>query len=182
MHPIELAHSTEFASSRRREWLAGRYCLALALDLPDRCVPLLSEEWGAPRLPKGCSGSISHKGPLTAAIASDLSSGIGIDIECVEEDDDYIATSVLTEAERARGGTSPDFAVQCFAAKEAVYKALGDPEQRDIDHLDLELLFHPNTTSWSPVRVRVRERDCLKVEAWILQRGRWVIAIAQRQH
>src|ERR1035437_6532072 len=71
---------------RRPTWLAGRIALHEALrDLGLDAGPILATRRGAPELPDGLAGSISHKRTLAVALAARKEGGrsIGLDIEPV---------------------------------------------------------------------------------------------------
>ena len=65
-------------------------------------VPLLVRPSGAPAIPSGMAGSISHKKSITVAVATSEFDGIGVDLEYVEESDLALAAKVLTVEERSR--------------------------------------------------------------------------------
>src|SRR5215216_5763537 len=71
--PIEQAHARGLGELRRRDFIAGR--LALHEALGDFTVPLLSDDRGAPVLPDGWVGSVSHKGPVAAALVGPAGGG-----------------------------------------------------------------------------------------------------------
>lgn len=131
--PEERAVMGALAPRRRESWLLGRAALLEALDrLGAPREPLLSLDRGGPRLPVGFTGSISHKPPFGAAIASvSDGSAIGIDLETVDRPRSAIAPMVLTEREQgevAQLGEADRWPVILarFSLKEAIYKAL-DP-------------------------------------------------------
>jgi phosphopantetheine--protein transferase-like protein len=69
---------------RRSTWLSGRIALHLALrDLGVEAGPILATKRGAPQLPSGLTGSISHKPTLAVALAAHSEGGVcvGVDIE-----------------------------------------------------------------------------------------------------
>lgn len=134
----ERAFARGFAGGRRASWIGGRVALRAALALAglppvDPVEPILATDRGAPRLPAGVTGSISHKPGLAVAIAGRAGLppvSLGIDLEQVRPLRTDIAPRVLTAPERAAlpaAGPARDRAVlRLFCAKEAIYKAL-DP-------------------------------------------------------
>jgi enterobactin synthetase component D len=122
---------------RRAGWVGGRIALRAALsDLSLDVPPILSTPRGAPLLPAGARGSISHKKGLVVALAARAGDGdgawhIGIDLERIVPGHSGIARYVLRPEERARlpAGDDPrrvEELLFAFSAKEAIYKAL-DP-------------------------------------------------------
>lgn len=121
------------AAARKRGWVGGRVAMRQALaregiDAP----PVLADGRGAPMLPPGVAGSISHKEALAVAlVAQEGTARIGVDVEFDAPRTIDIASKVLTDAE-ARELVALDARARArevllrFSAKEAVYKAL-DP-------------------------------------------------------
>ena len=189
LHPAEREYAGTLEGDRHREWTAGRLCLSSALArLSPTRVPLLVRSSGAPCLPVGIAGSISHKGPLTMALSDRMTRGIGIDVECAEHGDERLAQRVLTTNERLSLSDLDDegaamFVAVHFAAKEAIYKMLSTEEQLAVDFEDIELLAPPlkvmMSTPWAPVSARVHALPTDARVAVFLD-GQWVIAAARR--
>jgi len=123
--------------SRRGEWLAGRRALRAALREAGLAVPsgaIDADDRGAPRLPAGAVGSISHKPDYAIAIAAAATGqALGIDLERRGPRRIDVSRRVLTPAELAAlvarapsTGDRDDAVVRAFAIKEAIYKAI-DP-------------------------------------------------------
>ncbi len=136
LHADERTSLAQVAPARRGEWIAGRRALRAALvDVGGAAAglaALLSDDRGAPVVPGGLVGSISHKRALAVAVAAgDDGWRVGIDLEQLGPRRFDISARILTEAERAAiaGLTGPardDAVIRAFALKEAVYKAI-DP-------------------------------------------------------
>jgi enterobactin synthetase component D len=135
----EQAFARGLAAARRVTWAGGRVALRAALaDLGagEGLGPLGATPRGAPALPPGFAGSISHKRTLAVALAARADARapttLGIDVELDRAPRVDISRRVLGAAERARldALASPEARdrelMLTFAAKEAVYKAL-DP-------------------------------------------------------
>jgi enterobactin synthetase component D len=129
----ERAACEGFSFVRRRTWAAGRAALREALVRAGLEAPaVLADARGAPSLPPGVAGSISHKEQLAAALVAPSSSGrLGVDLENDVERMTDISSKVLDDDELAHVTSldprSRDRAVLVrFSAKEAIYKAL-DP-------------------------------------------------------
>lgn len=123
--------------ARKPSWLAGRIALHEALrDLGLDRGPILSSTCGAPELPDGAVGSISHKHTLAVALAARKCDGIhlGIDIEPVPPSElparrSDISGRVMTPDELATLAAIPEplrrrRVVLHFSIKEALYKAI----------------------------------------------------------
>jgi 4'-phosphopantetheinyl transferase EntD len=145
----ERRHVETLPPARRVGWVGGRLALRAALaDLAFDAGPILSTPRGAPQLPAGARGSISHKKGLVVALAARASDDpdaptptptptampiwqVGVDLERIVPGHSGIARYVLRAEERARlpPGDDPrrvEELLFAFSAKEAVYKAL-DP-------------------------------------------------------
>ncbi|HTB58192.1 MAG TPA: 4'-phosphopantetheinyl transferase superfamily protein [Polyangia bacterium] len=135
LHPVEAAFARARPEARRAGWVGGRVALRAALaavgvEAPE---PMLSMPRGAPLLPPGAVGSVSHKRALAVALVAreaDPRATVGIDVEDLRPLRTDIASRVLTPDELAvipSSGLERDAAVLLrFSAKEAIYKAL-DP-------------------------------------------------------
>ncbi|HTR49996.1 MAG TPA: 4'-phosphopantetheinyl transferase superfamily protein [Kofleriaceae bacterium] len=135
--PGEVEHVARLAEPRRREFLAGRAVLRAALG---RDVAILPDDRGAPVLPPGFVGSISHKGDVAAAIvaaAAGDGAHVGIDLERAVEARQPIERRILTAREQAavRGRE----VTLAFAIKEAIYKALDPFVRRYVGFTEVEL-------------------------------------------
>ncbi|HVR64752.1 MAG TPA: 4'-phosphopantetheinyl transferase superfamily protein [Polyangia bacterium] len=144
---VERAHARTLAPARAVSWAGGRLALHAALAALaagggaaiDAGVAILGDARGAPVLPAGATGSISHKDSLAVAIAAVLDGArlVGIDLEELRPGRPDIASRVLTPAEQAALAGLDEAArraevLRRFAAKEAVYKALAPALQRII--------------------------------------------------
>jgi enterobactin synthetase component D len=153
LHPDEAAFVHSSPAARRATFIGGRVALRAALDELDAGVgfaapAILSTPRGAPVLPPGFVGSVSHKRELAVAIVARAEptprTTIGIDVEIPRPRRTDIAARVLTPAERAGlaalDPTARDAEVLFrFAAKEAIYKALDPWVQRLVSFQEVEL-------------------------------------------
>src|SRR5215510_283909 len=140
LHPAEAAFVHGSAASRRAGFIGGRMALRLAIEAlggeADQAgQAILSTPRGAPALPAGFVGSVSHKRELAVAIVARAEptprTTVGIDLEIPRPLRADIASRVLTPDESAALADLDPAArdgevLFRFAAKEAVYKAL-DP-------------------------------------------------------
>jgi 4'-phosphopantetheinyl transferase EntD len=151
--PAEAAHAGNLGPGRRPSFHAGRRALRLALEevgFP-AAPPILPDERGAPQLPAGALGSISHKRTCAVGLAAraradgdtaDL--GIGVDLEEIRALRFDIAARVLTAAERAACARLPSkrhdqFVLERFSLKEAFWKAVNRVAGAQISFQALEI-------------------------------------------
>ncbi len=135
--PEERAYAESLTYLRRRTWVGGRAALRRALEAAglEAQDHILANDRGAPRLPDGIAGSISHKETLAVAlVAAQPHARVGVDLEIERSQRVDIAPSVLTveelaEVESLGGEERAREVLLRFSAKEAVYKAL-DPYVR----------------------------------------------------
>jgi len=138
----ERAHAAALPPYRRATWIAGRVALRAALaDLGVDPGPILVTNRGAPALPDGVTGSISHKRLFAVALAgthdgtrlgvakSPYTLGVDLEVDGAPRAD--IGPRVLTSTEMEAVAAAPPEAraralMLRFSAKEAIYKAL-DP-------------------------------------------------------
>jgi 4'-phosphopantetheinyl transferase EntD len=149
LHPEERRHLATLGPGRQPGFAAGRVALRAALaaqGLPSG-GPLLSDERGAPRLPAGALGSISHKRALAIAVAAPAGpdgapAALGVDLEEDRPLRVDISRRVLTERERTELAASPpdrrdrDLIIR-FCLKEAFYKAVNPFVRRYVSFLDV---------------------------------------------
>jgi 4'-phosphopantetheinyl transferase EntD len=150
LHPDERAAGAALPIARRGEWAAGRLALRAALARAgadaDADLPIGIDDRGAPRVPDGFTGSISHKRGLAIAVAAPLAgeARVGIDLELDAPSRVAIDTRVLTPAERAAIAALDEDArgravMLRFAIKEAVYKAVDPFVRRYVGFQEVEL-------------------------------------------
>jgi enterobactin synthetase component D len=133
LSPEERARAAEMPALRRRTWVGGRAAIREALARAGVApVAVTSDARGAPVLPAGVAGSITHKEGLAAAlVARESSARVGVDVELDIVRAQDIASRVLTldeiiEVAQLDASARAREVLLRFSAKEAVYKAL-DP-------------------------------------------------------
>ena len=121
---------------RQGQFVGGRIALRLACEqLGVRPPPLLADDRGAPVLPPGLVGSVSHKNTLAVGMVARGEAGrLGVDVEEYGPPRLSIAPRVLTPRELASVEELPPdrrwIAILLrFSIKESIYKAL-DPYVR----------------------------------------------------
>ncbi len=150
IHPEELRLAADFGGARRRTWLGGRVALreALARTGGPIDVPLLPNARGAPALPGGFVGSVSHKTRLAVAlVARDRGARIGVDVEEPGLPRLHLARRLLTPRERIDleqlpPGEQWHELLLRFSAKEALYKAIDPFVQRYVGFLEVAIERH----------------------------------------
>jgi enterobactin synthetase component D len=139
--PAEQQRAAEVGPWRRREFVAGRTALHLALGVGDA---VLSDDRGAPALPPGWVGSISHKGARGAALVAPVGAGhIGVDLELAAPPRSDIARRILNEREQAALPDRGRAVTLRFAIKEAIYKALDPWVQRFVSFQEVAVRSAP---------------------------------------
>ena len=164
----EQAHAQTLTPPRRAELVRGRTALhaALAQLAPDLLgAPLLRDDRGAPVMPPGWVGSVSHKGARAAALVAPLDAArVGVDLERAAPSRLDISARILTPRElstlpdRGRGTTLR------FSIKEAIYKAVDPFVRRYVAFTEVELDVEEgvaHVTSALPLAIETtwQERD-----------------------
>jgi 4'-phosphopantetheinyl transferase len=126
LHQDELAIIRELSPRKRSEWLASRALLFQIAGLPDR-AQCLYDDFGKPYL-LGIDKqiSVSHSGLWCAAMISEQS--CGVDIQVYSDTVQRIADRFLTAGDLAQVQKSDDPFLTLhllWGAKECVYKAYG---------------------------------------------------------
>lgn len=154
---VEQQAADRLSAVRRRELIAGRTAMhCLIAD------PVLANERGAPAMPAGISGSISHKLTRAAALIADRQHGhVGVDLERTAATRLDIGRRILTANEpRVQGAEL----LRVFAIKEAIYKAIDPIVRRYVGFQEVEL----DVGDAGEVRVTIVDPRKLPVavEAW----------------
>lgn len=192
LHADERAAANRMPESRRAGFLAGRRALRAALRevAPGSAnAAMLSTPRGAPQLPAGYTGSISHKRSRAIALVAPSSGElVGLDLEERPQPDDVarpsIAKRILTPDEQAAIAPLDALAhreatLVHFALKEAVYKAIDPYVERYVRFTEVELAVEGDGRA--TVRLLLPELAAgeIRVEArWRLDE-RWIIAMAR---
>ena len=146
----ERACAENLRGYRRPDYIAGRLALRAALGHHGTGAATIgATERGAPIVPDGAVGSISHKRPFAIALAARADGWtLGVDLEDQAPTSTDITRRVLTESERATlarlygdmTGLSYRLAVvRRFSIKEAIYKAIDPFVQRYVGFLEVSL-------------------------------------------
>jgi enterobactin synthetase component D len=141
--PAEQQRAGELGPLRRSTYVAGRTAMHLALgDAMGGSGQIPSNDRGAPILPPGWVGSISHKGVHAAALVAPAGHGhIGVDLEAAVPPGQDIARRILTPREQAALPDRGRAVTLRFSIKEAIYKALDPYVRRYVGFTEVELDF-----------------------------------------
>jgi 4'-phosphopantetheinyl transferase EntD len=156
----EAAHARTLRGYRQPQFVGGRIALRRACEqVGVRPTALLSDDRGAPVLPTGLSGSISHKRTIAVGmVARDIDGTLGVDIEEYAPARPTIEEHILVEEEQvAIADLAPDRKWMAlllrFSIKESIYKAL-DPHVRR--HVGFhEAIVHPDLHGLASVRLQL---------------------------
>ncbi|HUJ60777.1 MAG TPA: 4'-phosphopantetheinyl transferase superfamily protein [Kofleriaceae bacterium] len=166
----ELAIAAGLGEVRRRELACGRGALRDALGA---AVAILADDRGAPILPAGWLGSVSHKrGRAAALVAPDRGDGarIGVDLELAAPPRQPIERRILTP--REAHVTGREVALR-FAIKEAIYKAIDPFVRRYVAFTEVELEVGGGGAC------RVHTAIPLAIDAWWCERDGYWLATAR---
>lgn len=172
LHPVEAEHAVGLRGYRQAEFVGGRLALHAALTQlgahpgahPGAAPgPILPDERGAPAMPAGLAGSVSHKRTLAVALVARRGLGsIGVDLEDIGPERAGIEARVLTEAEIARIADLPperrwiEVLIR-FSLKEAIYKALDPYVRRYVGFQEAEV--HPHVDGHALVALNLAQGE-----------------------
>jgi enterobactin synthetase component D len=133
---------------------------------------------GAPAMPAGWVGSISHKGERAAAIVAAAGDGhVGIDLEHAIAPRLDIGRRILTPREHRATGRE---LTRVFAIKEAIYKAIDPIVRRYVGFTEVELAIGDDGTC--AVTVVDVARLPVAIDAWWCERdGFWLATSRARR-
>lgn len=190
----ERALAATMSPTRQASFVAGRRALraAVARVAPSHAdAPLLRTERGAPALPVGMTGSISHKRTRAMAVAMPTSGALlGLDLEDRPTARDLtrpsIADRILTGLERdalrrLEGLAHREATLVYFAVKEAVYKSIDPYVARYVRFTEVELDVTPDGVA--AVRLFLPEpviRDVHVTATWRFD-GEFIVAMARSE-
>jgi len=177
----EREHASRLSPVRRREFVTGRTALHAAIG--DREAPILADDRGAPALPAGWVGSISHKGALAAAIAAPAGDGwVGVDVERAAPPRVDIAGRILTPREQAQLPDRGRAVTLRFAIKEAIYKAIDPHLRRYVGFTEVELELEQGLEQGEGgAACRIAHALPLAIEAaWREHAGHWLATARAR--
>ena len=169
-----LAHA--LSPVRRRELITGRTALhaTLAELAPElAATAILADDRGAPVLPAGWVGSISHKGARAAALVAPAGDAqIGVDLELAQPARQDIARWILTPREQAQLVDRGRGATLRFSIKEAIYKAIDPFVRRYVAFTEVELEVSEAGVAQVRLGAAARDRDHVARARGVLARDR----------
>jgi enterobactin synthetase component D len=195
LHPLEASLADLLPPPRRSTFVGGRVAMRQALRRahtdPASIPPVLRSMRGAPLLPPGVAGSISHKKHIALAAVVPRRGAlrhVGVDLELRPTASDLerpsIASRVLTDAERGQLYAASTDELERrertlvhFAIKEAVYKAIDPFVERYVGFSEVELAVgsaHAEVTLLLP---ELSEADVQVHAHWHVD-GPWIVASA----
>jgi enterobactin synthetase component D len=186
----ERRHVETLPEARRASWTGGRIALRAALtDLGIGAGPILSTPRGAPLLPAGARGSISHKDSLAVALAARAGADqgawrLGIDIERVAPGKLDISKRVLRPEELSYLPPPEDprrieelaFA---FSAKEAIYKALDPFLARYVSFQEVAVERISDGTAFATLDLRDGSSAAFEVDLRWFRREGFIVTTAR---
>jgi 4'-phosphopantetheinyl transferase EntD len=163
LHPQELELVETLPQTRRTLFISGRLALRAAIDRVDRhatSAALLRNTRGAPTIPQGLVGSISHKRTMAVAIVAPVPPGhgsrttVGIDIEqrahmrpALRDISPRILTGPEIHMLPHDVSNRNEAVLLFFALKEAIYKAIDPYVQRHVRFQEVEVTAHDSLTN-----------------------------------
>jgi enterobactin synthetase component D len=181
LHPAERDVAGAHRAYRQVQYVGGRLAVGLALHrLGLTPHPVLNDPHGAPTLPAGVVGSISHKRELAVAIARRGEGGLGVDLEDTARRRADIEAEVLCGDESAAlAGLDEDERwlqmITRFSLKEALYKALHPLLRQRIGFRDVAVT--PHSDGAASVELRFPAGAACSVEARHQRLDRWVLSM-----
>ena len=183
LHPEERAFAMTRRAYRQIQFVGGRLALGAVLRaIGHPIVAVLSDEHGAPTLPAGLTGSVSHKRDLAVAILARGGHGLGIDIEDTHRSSFDIASRVLCADEQAAIAGFDEQRrllelITRFSIKESVYKALHRFVRRRIDFR--EVAVWPDEHGGARVDLRLDSTDEFRFKVLYTRFEQQVLSIVQ---
>ncbi len=161
LHPEEATWATGQPPRRRVTWVGGRIALREVLaELGADVGPIFATDRGAPQLPDGLAGSVTHKAGALAVALADTHCGwqLGVDLELLHPARPHIARKILTADEQERLAALPEEmrwreTIVRFSAKEAIYKALDPFVRRYVDFDEVALELRPDGSARVEMRL-----------------------------
>ena len=195
LHAAEAKMADLLPLARRGTFVGGRLAMRAALATtmaPHDIPPVFRNARGAPVLPPGVTGSISHKRDLALAAvirADGTLRHLGVDLEQRPSERDLekpsIASRILTAHERAELAAERLDALAererllvHFAVKEAVYKAIDPVVQRYVGFTEVELIVDALGTAEVSLLLPEPQVHALHVSAQWYVDGDWIVATA----
>ena len=181
LHPTERQVAETHRAYRQVQYVGGRLAVGLALRaLGVPAGPVLSDRHGAPIVPDGTAGSISHKRELAVAIARRGESGLGVDLEDTTRPRRGIEEEILCGDEMAALNNLGDEErwqqiIARFSIKEALYKAIHPFVERHIGFREAAITLRPDGSA--AVDLRFPEGARFVVDAHYQAFETWILSV-----
>lgn len=180
----EVAYAQTLEARRAGQFVGGRLALRSALGkLNAPKTPSLPNPRGAPIVPAGYRGSITHKDDVAVAYAClDTGWHVGVDVEVPLPERTRIASRVLTTDElEAIDGLEPTdrwlATLTRFSLKEAIYKAIDPLVKRYVGFKEVALT--PEQSGAVSVHMRLKTPENLEIYCELDQQQGLIISLAK---
>ncbi len=187
LEPEEQAFALDQAPRRSVPWIGGRIALKNSLKhLGAPVVPILATPRGAPLLPDGFVGSISHKQSIAIClVARDEGWTLGVDLEREKSPREGIESMVLTAEENSEiDQLPPDMrwreVLLRFSIKESIYKAIDPHVKRFVGFQEVRV--QPTREGSAKIHWHLKkEKDPFEIETyWRRQEGYYITGVRVR--
>ena len=181
--PDEIAFCSGLDARRKISFAGGRLALRSALTILGlEPVSSLPNPRGAPIVPSGYRGSISHKDEVALAGAT-VDSGwtLGVDLEVYQPERSRIASKVLTDdelgdIEEMIGTDRWNAILQRFSLKEAIYKAIDPIVERYVSFKEVSVTLSGTDVA---VDLRLKSPESIEIECEQFERKGLLISVAR---
>lgn len=184
LHPDEIARAADFPEIRRASFIAGRSALSIALaalGLSDR-PSIGTDDRGAPVLPPGYVGSVSHKaGRAVALVAEDRGFDLGVDVERAIAPRAGVDRMILLDSELARVRDPLDV-IASFSLKESIYKAIDPRVRRYVSFHEAEVILPKIEATFTHAVVALTLKNGERspsIEATVARIGDFIVTTAR---
>jgi len=176
LHPDETRLTEPFAQRRLLTYAGGRFVMREALKLVgiDSSDPIVQDVRGAPVLPPGVAGSISHKDDVACALVKiDAVGKLGVDVETIGAASQNIVPRIMTDDEQRTyeqlsTGKKDLMLAQCFSLKEALYKALDPFVRRYVGFREVQVLPKADGTARFELSLEKGEKPFVVQGDWFV--------------
>ncbi len=177
----ERSVALDLPERRRIPWIGGRIALKNSLKhFEAPIVPILATPRGAPRLPSGFVGSVSHKkAKAVGLVAPDSGWTIGVDLEEQKPPRERIESMILTEEEISEINNAPSGVpwrelLLRFSLKEAIYKAIDPYVKRFVGFKEVTVTPNENGTATVQWHLKKKEGPFTTEAHWLNQNGYYI--------
>ncbi len=162
--PAEAEFARDLKGYRMGQFVGGRIALRRACEqLGVRPAQILPDERGAPQVPRGLVGSISHKRDIAIGMVGSAGEGaLGVDLEDYGPPRMTIEPAILRASEREALAELPEDRrwtelLLRFSIKESIYKALDPYVHRYVGFHEAEVT--PDLNGGAAVRLHLEKGE-----------------------